>query len=346
MQVRMRACIFLLKNVIVKSFLGGKIYGIISILLIHNDIMEGDEQYGKPRRKGRAAPKPANRQDAPPTADGLRRKEKFNSLLIITIGFLTLVFGLGSMFYGLANPFADILAKSAAEQAKLAAAEKAKEEAAMKLDTDGDGLTDYDEANKYSTNPYLKDSNGDGIDDKTSLARGIDPNCAEGQICFSGNAAAGSTSSASVGQLQTTPSISASPTISASYIRSLLVANGATDDQLSGVSDAELVSQFRAYLKENPAIASTLKAQGMDVDSFQVASSGTAATSSISLKINPQSIDISSLNIRSAEDLKSLSGAQIRQLMISAGASSAVLSAVSDEELKQIFIKQLEAKAK
>ena len=87
---------------------------------------------------------------------------------------------------------------------------------------------------------------------------------------------------------------------------------------------------------------STLRSQGLDVDSFQAAASTTSST--VSLSAPSGKIDGSSLNIKSAADLEALTGAQIRQLMIAAGANSAVLSAVGDEELKQIFIKQLEAK--
>lgn len=308
--------------------------------------MEGDEQYGKPRRSRRPQAVENHIGSEAPTADSLRRKEKFNSILIITIGCLTLIFGLGGMWYGLANPFENIIAESAAEQAKLAAAEQAALQAEMTKDTDGDGLTDYVENNTYGTNPYLKDSNGDGIDDKTSIERGIEPNCSEGQICFSGASAAdtatsAATSSSAAPQLQTSLAV-ANPTISADYIRSLLLKNGTTADQLADVTDAELIAQFKEYLADNPDVVTALKAQGLDVDSFTATSSSTA--SNVSLSAPSGTIDVSSLNIKSADDLKQLSGAQIRQLMISAGASSVVLSAVGDEELKQIFIKQLEAK--
>ena len=42
-------------------------------------------------------------------------------------------------------------------------------------DTDGDGLTDGDEVNKYHTNPLLADTDGDGIPDGVEIQTGTDP---------------------------------------------------------------------------------------------------------------------------------------------------------------------------
>ncbi len=44
-----------------------------------------------------------------------------------------------------------------------------------KIDTDGDGLTDYDEVNTYHTNPLKVDTDGDGFGDSAELRRGYDP---------------------------------------------------------------------------------------------------------------------------------------------------------------------------
>ena len=50
-------------------------------------------------------------------------------------------------------------------------------------DTDGDGITDYDEINIFSTSMYLKDSDGDGLSDDKEIKNGTNPNCAEGTNC-------------------------------------------------------------------------------------------------------------------------------------------------------------------
>ena len=52
-----------------------------------------------------------------------------------------------------------------------------------KIDTDGDGISDYDEQNIFETSVYLKDSDGDGIDDYSEIKNGTNPNCATGKKC-------------------------------------------------------------------------------------------------------------------------------------------------------------------
>ena len=44
-----------------------------------------------------------------------------------------------------------------------------------KKDTDGDGLSDYDEINKFKTNPLNEDTDGDGILDGEEISLGLDP---------------------------------------------------------------------------------------------------------------------------------------------------------------------------
>ncbi len=50
-------------------------------------------------------------------------------------------------------------------------------------DTDGDGLTDWEELNVYNTSPYLVDSDSDGVSDAEEINKGENPNCAAGQNC-------------------------------------------------------------------------------------------------------------------------------------------------------------------
>ena len=53
------------------------------------------------------------------------------------------------------------------------------------IDTDEDGITDWDELNIYLTSPYLQDSDSDGINDNVEIDLGTDPNCPTGRVCGS-----------------------------------------------------------------------------------------------------------------------------------------------------------------
>lgn len=53
----------------------------------------------------------------------------------------------------------------------------------QKVDTDKDGLADYDELEFHQTSPYLPDTDSDGISDKDEIENGTDPLCAEGSGC-------------------------------------------------------------------------------------------------------------------------------------------------------------------
>ena len=52
------------------------------------------------------------------------------------------------------------------------------------IDTDGDGLLDWDELFIHGTSPYLEDTDGDGLSDyEEVIIYKTNPNCLEGQIC-------------------------------------------------------------------------------------------------------------------------------------------------------------------
>ncbi len=56
--------------------------------------------------------------------------------------------------------------------------DKIKEKDILKnIDTDHDGLTDYDELNVYNTSPYLEDTDSDGVNDKDEITQGTNPLC-------------------------------------------------------------------------------------------------------------------------------------------------------------------------
>jgi hypothetical protein len=57
------------------------------------------------------------------------------------------------------------------------------EERQKTQDTDGDGLTDWNELNVFLTSPYIDDTDSDGVNDGVEVQSRQDPNCPRGQDC-------------------------------------------------------------------------------------------------------------------------------------------------------------------
>lgn len=146
--------------------------------------------------------------------------------------------------------------------------------AALKTkDTDGDNLSDYDETYVYRTSPYLKDSDGDGIDDKAELAKQTNPNCPEGKDCGPLGGSAGSAanpnviSSADIGAnagalAPVTDSAAQQQAVDSLFnptpadVRKLLLDSGVAQSEIDKIDDATLMEMYRQSLsdaqKQNP----------------------------------------------------------------------------------------------
>ncbi len=139
------------------------------------------------------------------------------------------------------------------------------EEERMKTrDTDGDGISDWEETYTYLTSPYLEDSDSDGLLDGSEVRVGQDPNCPLGQDCgglSSENSSVVEESDASTSQdvvsdnqlflteedvlnNQEALQKALSGQTDATSLRALLIESGADKDILDKMTDEQLMAAY------------------------------------------------------------------------------------------------------
>lgn len=140
------------------------------------------------------------------------------------------------------------------------------------VDTDHDGLSDYDETNNYKTSPYLEDTDSDGILDNEEVKNGTDPLCPTGKTCNGSDdttpiASSTNTSVGSSSSLIETPSLSLPSDMAsgsqqilqnalegkadAATLRQLLITSGADKSMLDQISDEDLMKSYQETLQNN-----------------------------------------------------------------------------------------------
>lgn len=131
-------------------------------------------------------------------------------------------------------------------------------------DTDGDGLTDYDETTIYKTSPYLSDSDSDGIPDGQEIKQGSDPNCPAGTTCGLESITPPSQTSTSTILGETTAVASTTleeklinGEITAAELRQVLLNNGADKTALDQINDADLLKGYQQMLQAQLSASST-----------------------------------------------------------------------------------------
>jgi hypothetical protein len=139
-------------------------------------------------------------------------------------------------------------------------------------DTDGDGLSDWDELNIYQTSPYLEDSDSDGIKDGDEVKAGKNPNCAEGEDCAGQSATADLSggkvavpviaSELNIGDVLDEVNLDSSGIknqadldkvlagqADAATLRDVLIKSGIKKADLDKISDADLLKSYQDQLK-------------------------------------------------------------------------------------------------
>lgn len=130
------------------------------------------------------------------------------------------------------------------------------------LDSDNDGISNYDEINIYQTSPYLPDSDSDGVSDKEEIEKGTNPNCPAGKKCVSGEEASNIASSSLVENLNDDltgnsgatvdgeESISSSAEVTPAILRQIMLQNGSDTSTLDKISDEDIMSAYREAVQD------------------------------------------------------------------------------------------------
>lgn len=184
---------------------------------------------------------------------GEKDKSQSGKIALVVVGVLAFVLGVWRIGYGIKAPFV-----RNASEGLVIETEEQKNEKLKLMDTDQDGLNDYEELNIYETSPYLKDSDSDSIPDMTEIEKGTDPNCPEGKKC---NALENLTPESATTTLMITsgsnelvvPGPVDGTTLTPAEIREVLRQAGASDEALSKISDEELIKIYTESLKQTSA---------------------------------------------------------------------------------------------
>ncbi len=229
-----------------------------------------------------------------------QKAERWLSGAVLFLGFFGLIFGIFYFKSQISSPFArqpfsqigSLNINSAEDLLGL-----------MGKDTDGDGLSDYDELYVYKTSQYLKDSDSDGVSDAKEIASGTDPNCPAGQDCFAFKDVTPikNINSSSVGNVL-------EGGYTAAQLRTLLKEAGMSADMLNQLSDEEIIQSYQEALS---------------------AAAGTNTNAGTTVNLGGKTIS-------------DLSPQAIRDLLKNQGVSAEALSQITDEELLNLVNESLQ----
>lgn len=105
------------------------------------------------------------------------KEQKLSVLILSVCGVLAIGISMYQMNENVRGPFMTDKASALAFKQGLAPTDDAIAAKQQRTDTDGDGISDWDEVNTYHTNPNLKDTCGDGIPDNVRIATGRNLTC-------------------------------------------------------------------------------------------------------------------------------------------------------------------------
>lgn len=233
-----------------------------------------------------------------PTPNNLNKK--IISSVILAVGLFMVFFGFARIKNQiiLKNPFQEEAKKSGVNinTDMLSVSD----EDLKNLDTDKDGLSDYEEKYIYNTSAYLDDTDSDGKKDLDEINRGTNPLCDEskGACSNEGYLVPPQSDSNLFNPLATSTPESLNPAAgnySAAQLRQMLISAGLDKATLDKISDADLLKTYA-----------------------EMAGGTTTSTTT-------------------EPDLKNMTPTQLRAVLEQAGISKEVLQSMDDAALMQIY---------
>lgn len=109
----------------------------------------------------------------------LTKEQKTGFVLLLIFGILAVGLGVLQLRNTIYSPFVTRTAVNANNVQNLLD----QETRLQMIDTDQDGLNDFEELTFYETSPYLPDTDSDGLPDKIEIEQGTNPLCPEGSAC-------------------------------------------------------------------------------------------------------------------------------------------------------------------
>ncbi len=192
---------------------------------------------------------------------GLTREQKTGFVLLLIFGILAVGLGFLQMRNTVYGPF---VIRAQDKTSQIVVDENAR---LQRIDTDQDGINDYEELNFYETSPYIPDTDSDGVGDKEEIDRGTDPLCPEGESCTTGEQIVQTTSTittpvktdttfmdvlGAAGEASLQPGDIEALIADPVALRQLLRESGKlTEDQLATIDDATLRALAEESLKES-----------------------------------------------------------------------------------------------
>lgn len=175
-------------------------------------------------------------------------------LLLSTLSVAVLILWIWQLNFRLASPF------QIPDSEQISISEETDEFKSLLLnnDTDGDGLSDYEERTLYGTSVYLADTDGDGLSDRKETTDGSDPLCATGESCDKSientQLVSDDTLNLQIGIASSTTNVDEmlqsmmSGQASAAQLRFLLSEGGADETMLEQLSDEDLLAAYQDML--------------------------------------------------------------------------------------------------